>query len=200
MMKLNGKDWQALRAPCFFLVVAILIAMLLIHFSFQFATKQAVLLSKQQDQLIIAKQRFLSSGSEKQTITQYLPQYQQLIQKGFIGEENRQLWIQSLQEIQTQFTLFPIEYRLDPLESVKPSFVTNLGGFTMHQSTMQIDFDMLHEGDILRLTESLADEPLTNWLLRECHIDQLAQTKGNGANLTASCTIDWFTLLEPVTH
>lgn len=197
-MALNSKDWQKLRLPILLLVVVLVLCGLFIHFAREFSKKQAQLLNAQESQLLIAKQKYLSSGSEKDEITRYLPHYQRLIQQGFIGEERRQMWIQSLQNIQKEYKLFPIEYKLNPLEVTQPSFVTTLGGFSMHQSTMQLDFDMLHEGDVLRLTESLAKKQFTNWLLRECTISKLYLAKDNGANLTANCVIDWFTLLEPV--
>ncbi len=196
-MKLNSKDWLKLRVPLLSLLAAILLTVLLVSVAANFDAKQALLLKTQNDQLQIASQKYLSSGSEKQTIISFLPKYQRLIDNGFIGEERRQLWIRSLQDIQKQFMLFPIEYKINPLEQVKPTFYPNLQNFVMHQSTMTLDFDMLHEGDILKLTEKLADKQHANWLLRECDINRLLTTKTNGANLTTHCTIDWFTLLEP---
>jgi len=59
---------------------------------------------------------------------------------------------------------------------------------------------MLHEGDILQLTESLSvnDAP---FMLRDCEITRLnpsgALSNQLIANLHAQCELDWLTLREP---
>ena len=56
---------------------------------------------------------------------------------------------------------------------------------------------MLHEGDLLQLTESLSAKNLAAWLLRECEINRLSSKDAPIANLHAQCEIDWLTLREP---
>lgn len=197
-MTLNSKDWKKLQAPILWLLVALIAVSLLISFTINFEANQQKLFDLQQTQYRIAHQKYLASGSEKEDIIAFLPQYQALIDKGFIGEEQRQTWIQALQDIQKAYRLFPIEYKLNPLTQSQPSFLTNLAGFTIHQSQMNLNFDMLHEGDLLQLTDALADKHLANWLLRNCLISRNDALVSNHAMLKAQCAIDWYTLSEPV--
>jgi hypothetical protein len=196
-MTLNSNDWKKLQTPIMLLLLMLCVAGVLINRAMHFEETQQSLLNAQNKQLSITQQKYRSSGSEKQDIITFLPQYKALIAKGFIGEERRQVWIQSLHHIQQQFTLFPIKYQLNPLEQTSLAFFPSLGNFTLHQSSMKLNFDLLHEGDILKLTEALASKQYANWLLRECDLNRMLQTQENGANLTANCTIDWFTLTEP---
>jgi len=197
-MTLNSKDWKKLQAPILWLLVALITVSLLISLTINFEANQQKLFDLQQTQYRIAQQKYLASGSEKEDIIAFLPQYQALIDKGFIGEEQRQTWIQALQDIQKAYRLFPIEYKLNPLTQSQPSFLTNLAGFTIHQSQMNLNFDMLHEGDLLQLTDALADKQLANWLLRNCLISRNDALVSKHAMLNAQCAIDWYTLSEPV--
>lgn len=196
-MTLNTKDWKKLQMPILVLVLTLCVVALLMSLALNFKEKQAALLRAQNTQLNITQQKYRASGTEKQDIITYLPQYKTLIKKGFVGEERRQLWIQSLHNIQKEHRLFPIKYQLNPLEQVIPNFYPNLSHFQMHRSTMKLHFDLLHEGDLLTLTETLAAKEYANWLLHDCEMTRLSQDQTNGANLTANCTINWFTLTEP---
>jgi hypothetical protein len=98
--------------------------------------------------------------------------------------------------------LFGIKYSISQQENYQPTFATSLGGFVMHRSVMKLDLDMLHEGDILQLTESLGFKNATPFILRDCEVTRL---NGGGplskqliANLHATCEMDWLTLREPV--
>lgn len=196
-MKLTSRDWKKLQLPLLLLLFVLGVSIALISFALQFASNQEKSLNAQNDQLLIAKQKYLSSGTEKSQIEFYLPKYQTLIQQGFIGEEQRQLWIQSLREIQTSNQLFPIGYQLEPLEQKQAEFVTSISPFTMQQSTMFLSFDLLHAADVLTLTESLATKTFNNWLLRECSLQRVSKPSDNGSNMHGQCTIEWYTLLEP---
>lgn len=197
-MTLNSKDWKKLQVPIFSLLIALIAMSFLVNLTMNFEENNLNQLDLQQTQFRIAQQKFLSSGSEKDDIIAFLPQYQALIDKGFIGEEQRQAWIQTLQDIQKAYRLFPIEYQLNPLTETQPPFLPSLAGFTLHQSQMNLNFDMLHEGDLLQLTDALINKRLANWLLRSCLISRNDALVNTHAMLNAQCTIDWYTLSEPV--
>jgi len=158
-------------------------------------------LQNQQNQLNAARQRYQSSGAEKAMITEYLPRYQTLISKGFVGEERRIEWVEALREQHKNHKLFGIKYSISHQEKYTPVFATNLGGFTLSRSVMKLDLDMLHEGDLLQLTESLNTNNTAPFILRDCEIARLnpAGQISNQliANLHAACELDWLTLREP---
>lgn len=166
-----------------------------------YSGEQEVALQIQQNLLNAARQRYQSSGMEKDTITEYLPQYQVLINKGFVGEERRIEWVDELRAQHRNHKLFGIKYNIGQQEDYKPAFAPSLGGFVFHRSIMKLDLDMLHEGDILQLTESLGAKNTAPFMLRDCEITRLnaggALSKQLIANLHAQCELDWLTLREP---
>lgn len=200
-MKLDKKDWQKLQAPLLVLAAVIAAVISLFASAQYFNANQQFVLQNQQNLLNAARQRYLSSGAEKAMITEYLPRYQALISKGFVGEERRIEWVEALREQHKNHKLFGIQYSISHQEKYTPAFVANLGGFALSRSVMKLDLDMLHEGDLLQLTESLNTQDNAPFILRDCEIVRLNLSGQMNnqliANLHAQCELDWLTLREP---
>jgi len=200
-MNLEKQDWQKLQAPLLTLGAVIVVGILLFGFASYFSKNQELALQKQQNMLNAARQRYQLSGAEKEMIAEYLPKYQTLISKGFVGEEQRIEWVEHLREQHKTQKLFGIKYSINPQEKYMPAFAANLGGFTLNRSIMKLDLDMLHEGDLLQLTEALNNRNAAPLILRDCEIIRLntgSQLSNQlVANLHAQCELDWLTLREP---
>ncbi len=200
-MKLDSQDWLKLQTPLVILGLVLMLIALMLAFTQNYNTAQEQLLQSQQNLLSAARQRYQSSGIEKETIKEYLPQYQALINKGFVGEERRIEWVEALREQHKSNKLFGIKYSISQQQEYKPSFAPSVGGFMLHRSIMKLDLDMLHEGDILKLTESLSAENTAPFMLRDCEITRLnaggALSNQLIANLHAQCELDWLTMREP---
>jgi len=199
-MKLTSKDWQELKASLFILCGVLVGLALLIGFAHYYGQQQQKALENQKNQLNAARQHYLLSGSEKDIITEYLPKYQKLINKGFVGEEHRIEWVDELRSEHQQHKLFGIKYNISQQEEYKPTFALNLGGFALHRSVMKLELDMLHEGDILKLTESMAAKDAAPFMLRDCEIVRLNNSTVFNQlipNLHAQCDLDWLTIHEP---
>ena len=200
-MKVEKKDWQALQSPLLILAAVTAAVISLFSAAQYFNTNQEQALQNQQNQLNAARQRYQSSGAEKAMITEYLPRYQALISKGFVGEERRIEWVEALREQHKNHKLFGIKYSISHQEKYTPVFAANPGGFTLNRSVMKLDLDMLHEGDLLQLTESLTNKNTAPFILRDCEIARLNPGSPISnqliANLHAQCELDWLTLREP---
>ncbi len=199
-MSLTQQDWRKLRYPIIGLGAALVLVGLLVSFADQYRTKNELALQAQQNLLNQARQKFQSSGLEKETIIQYLPMYNDLLSSGFIGEERRIEWIETLRQIHAANKLFNIDYSIGLQENYKPSFLPNLGNFRLNRSVMSLKLDMLHEGDLLALLDGL-HEQTTPFIVRDCEIKRpigaLVDTKNVISNMQANCEIDWLTLRDP---
>lgn len=199
-MSLSPQDWRKLRYPIIGLGAALILVGLLVSLADQYREKNEVALQTQQNMLNQARQKFQSSGLEKETITQYLPVYNDLLATGFIGEERRIEWIEALRNIHAKHKLFSIDYSIDLQENYKPSFLPNLGNFVLHRSVMSVKLDMLHEGDMLAVIDGLREQT-TPFIVRDCEISRpigaAIDTKNVAINMQANCEIDWLTLRDP---
>lgn len=202
-MSLEKQDWQKLQTPLLILAAVIMVLISLFGVAQYFNKNQQIALQNQQNLLNAARQRYQLSGAEKNMIIEYLPKYQMLISKGFVGEEQRIEWVEHLREQHKTQKLFGIKYSISPQEKYTPAFAANMGGFTLNRSVMKLELDMLHEGDLLQLAEGLSVENSTPFILRECEISRLnagSQISNQlVANLHALCELDWLTLREPAT-
>ncbi len=199
-MSISRQDWRKLRNPILGLGAALVLIGLLISFADQYRQNNETALQAQQNLLNQARQKYQSSGLEKETITQYLPIYNNLLASGFIGEEQRIEWIENLRQIHAQNKLFSIDYSIGLQENYKPSFLLNLGNFKLNRSVMKLNLYMLHEGDLLALLDGL-QEQTTPFIVRDCEITRpigtVINTQNISANLKAACEIDWLTLRDP---
>jgi hypothetical protein len=199
-MSLSPQDWRKLRYPIIGLGAALVLVGLLVSIADKYRTENETALQTQQNMLNQARQKFQSSGLEKDTIMQYLPIYNELLASGFIGEERRIEWIENLRQIHAQHKLFSIDYSIGLQENYKPSFLPNLGNFRLNRSVMSLKLDMLHEGDILALLDGL-NEQTTPFIVRDCEIKRpigaVVNAKNVAANMQANCEIDWLTLRDP---
>lgn len=199
-MTLTPSDWRQLRLPILGLGCAMIIVGLLVSFADQYRVKKAASLLTEQSLYTQARQKFESSGVEKETIIKYLPEYNDLLAQGFIGEERRIEWIERLRQIHGQYSLFSIDYSIGQQERYKPSFVLNMGNHVMNRSVMELKLDMLHEGDLINLLQDLhTDTP--PFMVRDCEITRPIGAKMDTqkvvANLKAVCELDWITLRDP---
>jgi type II secretory pathway pseudopilin PulG len=200
-MKLEKQDWQKLQTTLIILVVVVIVVLALIVLAQNYSNQQEQAMQKQQSLLNSARQRYQSSGIEKETLVEYLPRYQALINKGFVGEERRLDWVSDLRAQHKNYKLFSIKYSIGLQEPYKPSFSANVGGFAFNRSIMKLDLDMLHEEDILQLTEAIGKKNGEVFMLRDCEITRLnaagALSNQLTPNLHAKCELDWLTLREP---
>jgi hypothetical protein len=199
-MSLNQQDWRKLRYPMIGLGASLIIVGLLVSFADQYREKNETALQAQQNMLNQARQKFQSSGLEKETIIKYLPVYNDLLANGFVGEERRIEWIEALRNIHAKHKLFSIDYSIGLQEAYKPSFLPNLGSFRLNRSVMNLKLNMLHEGDMLAIIDGL-HEQTTPFIVRDCKIQRpigaVVNTKNIAANMQAECEIDWLTLRDP---
>lgn len=196
-MTLNSKDWKRLQRPLILLMTVLFLIIACTYYAYVFCQTQLQTAQTQQLQLLAMRAKLQTSEAEKNDIDIFFPQYESLINQGFIGEERRQAWVATLGEIQKSYQLFKINYELGPLETVQPAYLTNFSPFILHQSTMKINFDLLHEGDLITFTDALASKNLAARLLKSCVINQANQQNTAQARLNAQCEIDWLTLTEP---
>lgn len=197
-MKLSPQDWRKLRSPIIGLGAALILTVLLATFAEQYKSKAQQTLQQQQDELNQARQRYQSSGMEKETIVKYLPGYQRLISDGFIGEERRIEWVDKLRTIHQENKLFDINYSIASQEEYQPAFALNTGTFKLHRSVMKLDLSMLHEGDLITLIEALRAKETTPFILRQCDITRVAANTASKLvpNSLATCELDWLTIRE----
>lgn len=202
-MTLTKQEWKRLQWPIGMLVFSILVMAVLVNHTQSNVSFFEAEHAKQERLLKEAKQKLQLSGQEKDTITTFLPQYQRLIDIGFVGEEKRIEWLDALRNVHDQSRLFKVDYMIDKQSAFKTTLPLDLGPFVLYKSMMTISLDMLHEGDIITLLVGLNDKAHAPYILRQCEIRRLTnqlRTDVMQPSFQAICELDWITLHEPLTN
>ena len=199
-MKFSRADWIKLRASAIFFSLALVAMASLVYFAHIRKEASILTLENQKTQLQQATQRYQLSGAEKSNIMKYLPQYQQLISKGEVGEERRLEWVDALRNIHKNQKLFTIKYGIGAQEPYKPVVSLNSGQFKITRSMMKLELAMLHEGDLLTLLDGLTTEQSSPFIVRQCEMNQQNANIGSSLtpNMQAKCELDWITIHEPI--
>lgn len=199
-MKLTRADWKKLQTSMLVFVTVLLVMTAVVYYAQHKKTASMQALNKQKTLLGQATNRYQSSGSEKASIIQYLPQYQQLISQGVVGEEQRLAWVDALRNIHKNEKLFSIKYSIGAQEQYKPAFSLSAGQFNITRSLMKLELAMLHEGDLLTLLGGLATQQSAPFIVKQCEMLRLNATIGTSLNpnMQAKCELDWITIHEPI--
>jgi len=195
---MNAYDLRALRNPLIALAIVLAVGAQAIYYLNQLVTSSREELAKQVVQMRDARTRLQKSGEEKQVIVRYLGDYQALQRIGFVGDEQRLNWLEGLRLSNQQAQLFGINYQISAQQPYPYAAELDPGQLTLYQSEMKLGFSLLHEGDLMRFLNALAQQGAGFFSVRECKLDRL----GGGTvrfqpNLHAECSLNWITLRAP---
>ncbi len=124
-------------------------------YAWQFYHHHAIAVNTLQQRLSSLKTQEMTWYQQQTLLTDYLPQYQHLLQSGLIREDysaqqlkmNTALRLQQLKTIQQAHALFPINYSI----SIAPTHQTPFNNVQTTFSAMHIEMGLLHEEDLLTL-------------------------------------------------
>lgn len=192
---MNTEQLKALRGPLILLLAALAAAAGAIYYTHILRQQAQAALLQQQNQLREAETRMQRSGDEKLIIVQYVDKYKQLQQSGFIGDEQRINWLDSLRTANERSDLFGVNYGIEAQQAYPYAAELNPGQISLRQSVMKLEFRLLHELDLLRFFEALRLQNAGLFHLDQC---TLRRTEASGAvryqpNITASCQLAWIT-------
>ena len=202
-MKITRQDIDALRVPLISLLATFLAAGPIIFFSGVVLDSARQLLSKRENELRQARLKIQNAGEEKELISRYLGAYQQLARNGFVGEEQRITWLDSLRAANEEARVFGVAYDLSAQRPYAYASEFNTGELVLHESVMHLRFGMLHEEDLPRFLDALGQRGGGYFTVDDCilrrvrDVDQEPKPGQVDANISADCNLRWLTVRPP---
>ena len=192
-------DLRALRTPLIVLGVTLLAALALIAFSGSLHDRAQKLLEQREGQLREARLRIQNAGEEKEMISRYLAPYQQLARAGFVGEEQRINWLDSLRIANEEARIFGVEYDISMQRPYTYSAEFTLGKLQLQESLMHLRFRLLHEEDLPRFFEALGRRGGGLYTIDHCTLRRIKAGEAEKIlqfqpNLSAECDLRWLTV------
>jgi hypothetical protein len=201
---ITRQDLEALRVPLIALAITLLGAAAMIYVSGTILESKRQLLSKREGELTQARLRIHNAGEEKEMISRYLSSYQQLAQAGFVGDEQRINWLDSLRIANEESRIFGVEYAISAQRPYAYASEFSVGHLTLQESVMHLKFRLLHEEDLPRFFDALGRRGGGFYTIDQCVMRRIKtgadaeKTLQAEPNLTAECDVRWLTV-KPAT-
>ena len=182
-----------------FLGLIFIVLIFLLGWMNHYRQQQAQALAIQKSSLALAKQTLKKVKNDLAVLAEYGPHYAILLDRakrheGLLNHSNSQAWISQLQAQQKTLQLFNIGYSMDLTQPSKPTFISAYANLPVRLSAISLDFDMLHEEDLLQLTDALAADQSAVIIWRDCEITRLYPGPWSSnqlkANLHSKCRLD----------
>ncbi len=196
-MQRSDMDWQVLRGAFIVLAGSLVISGLMVGGSDYFASQMQRELARNQADFRAASRRYLAIDEEERLIKTYYPAFVKLYDQGILGEENRLSWIEALKGAGDKIKLPTLNYQVAAQVVHSPAFALDLGPYQLHASSMSLNMQLLHEGDLFQFFESLDRQAEGLYHVSSCRL-----TRSNAgiiiapdaANITAQCELEWLSI------
>ncbi len=153
--------------------------------------------ANQQQILSAARARKANAGLEKDLIMRYGPVYDRLEEIGFVGAEQRLDWVDSLRTANSEAQLYGVDYQIGQQENF-PAATLGTAGLAMHQSSMRVKLQLLHEGDLMDFFQRLAGARRGVFIITGCAMTRIGVAASpEQPNLNAECDLSWITVEDP---
>lgn len=188
----RGAGWA--RGPAAACLGALLLGLALVGGSAGLRGQMAARLEREQARLAQATGRLEGLGRERRELREHRPLHVALGERGWLGQESRADWIETLRRSAEALRLPRLGYRLEaraPAASV-PASVT--GSARLFESPMLLELELLHEGELLSLLERLQREARGLHSVSSCEIERAPPGRPAAPRLIARCALAWWTL------
>lgn len=146
-----------------------------------------------QKQLADARTQLAATQSDQENMSTYALEYNTLLAREIIGNEQRLDWLEELEKLRQQGTVLDFKYTIAPQQSYAPSPALDAGNFQLSRSGMTMQIDLLHEEQLLHLFANMQRQMKGWFMLDGCTLSRTGAAD-ELAPLKAECTGGWFTM------
>jgi hypothetical protein len=152
--------------------------------------------SKAQQELEQMEKLYAEGREAVEILESAYPRFRDFYARGFIGDEQRLLWINHLHDLESAVDIPALQYQIANTETaLKIPGLTLAEDFTVYQNDMEIELGLLHEEDLFRVIKALrAQKTAGLFSVEHCTLEPLKSGGNYGAqaaNFQAKCTLKW---------
>ena len=153
-------------------------------------------------QLDEARRQLATAGEDRENMRAYTLEYDALLKRNIIGNDQRLEWIEGLEKIHKQDRVpgfMEFKYAIAPQKPYTPAPPLDSGNFELNLSGMTLQLDMLHEEQLTDFFNALRTG-INGWfLIDHCALERTTATAdvddfGVAHKLKAECSGGWLTL------
>ena len=144
-----------------------------------------------QQQLTEMRNKLNAARDDQENMSTYTKEYSAIQRREIIGEEQRLNLIEGLEALRKRNRVVDFKYAIAPQQPYKPAPALDSGNFDLKLSPMTMQIQLLHEGQLINLFDSLRREMNGWFILEKCTLER---NPGATAQLKADCAGGWLTL------
>ncbi|MCC7413897.1 MAG: hypothetical protein IT495_19945 [Gammaproteobacteria bacterium] len=193
-------DWTVLRGTLGIFAGCALLSALLVGASQYFLDGARSEYERHHNRFLQVSRKYLTVDEEERIIRSYYPRFVELYNRGIIGREQRLNWLEMLRAASERIQMPGLRYQIDTRAAFAPDFPVDSGAYQIYASTMELDMNLLHEGDFIDLLDMLERGARGLFRISDCGFERAAQhveRDPTHANVRAKCSLQWLTINFP---
>lgn len=150
-----------------------------------------------------AKEKYYLAIDRKRLLKEFESEYNKLIKEGVVGDEHRLNWIDIVEQTTKKEKIPYVKYKINKQATATESELGALyPGIDIFKSSMMLDMQLLHEGDLYTVINKLNDNAKGLFNVESCNLMRNQYTSGSvlenktDKNFTAKCSLVWYTMRE----
>jgi len=199
-MKLSASDFPLLRWSILALCASSLISAVILYSSNMYAESTQNARRYAQNMLNDARNHLTTSIQDQENMAIYADEYGVLIEQKIIGDDQRLDWMEGLEKIRRKNLVTDFRYNIAPQRIYVPQPAIDSGNFDLHYSEMKLQFDLLHEGQLLDFFNAMRTGIKGWYQLEGCTLQRTgAESESQQSGMTrlkAECSGGWITLKD----
>lgn len=195
-MKLSGQDFQLVRRSVLAVCASALASAVILYGSGEYAESARNERRDAQNMLDDARNRLMTALQDRENMSIYAGGYGALIERKIIGDDQRLDWMEGLENIRRKNLVADFRYSIAPQKIYASQPPIDGGNFDIRYSEMKLQFDLLHEVQLLDFFDALRTGIKGRYRLDGCTLQRAVDENEQTAmvRLKAECSGGWITL------
>lgn len=197
-MKLSKADFLLMRWSILAICTSCLISVIILYSSGSYAKKSLQDQRNSQRTLNDARTRLTTAHQDQENMAIYADEYGALIENNIIGDDQRLDWMEGIEKIRQKNLVTDFRYSIAPQKKYTPQPPIDGGNFDILYSEMKLQFDLLHEAQLLNFFDALRADIKGWYQLEGCTLQRVgagdAGKQTATVRLKAECSGGWITL------
>jgi len=195
---LKNIEWALLRGTLIWAVACFSLGVTALVISYEYKVSKKEAEERQELQLRSLSSKLQKTIKDEKIYQKYLPRLERQIDKGYVGDLNRVVWVDILHEVTAKLKLPDIQYDISEQSNyVHNGRVIPEGDFQIVSNLMQITTNLFHEDDLFGLLDLLREKSNSFYQVDQCSIRQSrpkAISEIGDPNLNVHCELVWIAL------
>ena len=198
-MKFSKDDFPILRWSIIAICASTLITATIVYVSNTYATTTQQDLRKARQMRNNSRNSINTAHQDRDNMSIYADEYGSLINRKIVGDDQRLDWIEGMEVLRQMNLVTNFRYNISPQKKYAPKPPVSSGNLNINYSEMKLQFDLLHEEQLVNFFSSLP-QVIQGWYqLESCTLSRSSNTvtdpsNPSGTQLKANCTGGWITL------